>query len=261
MCRRLITFVILMGISIGISFGDASGAADTDAAAAFFARCPECALEIVAATDELLMRFSVEQYHFVFLGKSPAPFEAELETRGILDFTRVPVTTAADQDLDGLRSWLKRRLPDPNSSSIASRKILLIDYASTGISLTLVQELAHEIYRGISPKEVEVLALETQFSRHRFYISKYGRLPYSSLRLGWSLGEEIIDKNLKKFSSTPSYQPSPAGTEPPEPVFDRTAFEEFKLALVRMKLRSGLASSIGPSTGSKSCDSLFVAYR
>lgn len=216
--------------------------------------CPSCFKEITAATDSLLSRFPLGEFEYVFVGRSPAPIEADLEARGISNFTRIPLSDARGhlaKSENSLKAWLSRKLPIVTEPARTNKKILLIDFADTGTSLTIVQELAHEIYLQGGGRSVEVLALEARYSISRNYFSKYGQLPYHSLKIGTGLANLIVDHELKHFSSTPSFRPSSDPSEPKNSQFERTRFEMLKAWISRLRALSGLS---GPT-----CESLFTS--
>lgn len=198
-----------------------------DASPPIFANCPDCFEQIEAATDHLVRQFPVSEFHYVFVGRSPVPIEADLESRGVTNFTRIPLTDAAGhsrRSRSDLKSWLAANIPQ--ASAIDAKKVLIVDFADTGVSLTVVQELVHEIYLERGGRSVEVLAFEGPYSIPRRYISKFGKLPYHRFEVGAALAEVLVDHQAKRFSSTPRFPPgaAPVGASN----FDRNQFEKLK---------------------------------
>jgi hypothetical protein len=114
---------------------------------------------------EILEKFPPDQYWYVGIGRSPTPVLRFFEELGVSNQTTIPlsnVSTARQSLGDAFFKRLSEHLSRflPSAYQLADRKLLVIDFQSSGITLELVAEsMTHITKDGMSAIKVAVLSI------------------------------------------------------------------------------------------------------
>jgi hypothetical protein len=173
--------------------------------------------QIEQVTREMESRFPRDQYHYVFLGRSPVPFEAYFEATGRTGFSSLPLSlteTKFPMGEDGVlaREYTERVFPHLDSylpQNLAGRRVLIIDLHSTGKSIVKAQMLLSQYYGGRDPQAaVEVLSLMSEDSLPRTFLGPGAPTgAQHQLRLPRGLGNALIDLEFKHLARNQRWSP------------------------------------------------------